>query len=62
MRVTGTIEEAYDPHPEKNTYSHVADATQYAALYIFRETGLTPDDSKLVRSIQRRRSGMRTLM
>ena len=62
LRVTGTIEEAYDPHPEKNTYSHVADATQYAALYIFRETGLTPDDSKLVRSIQRRRSGMRTLM
>ena len=62
LRVTGTIEEAYDPHPEKNTYSHVADATQYAALYIFRETGLTPDDSKLVRSIQRRRSSMRTLM
>lgn len=37
LRLVGSIEDAYDPKPEKNTYSHIADALQYACMYIVRE-------------------------
>jgi hypothetical protein len=34
LRVFGSIDVAYDPTPQKNTASHLADAIQYAALHI----------------------------
>lgn len=63
LRVTGTIEETYDPHPEKNTYSHVADGLQYGALYIARETGTGSEDrDQIVKELVQRRSRLRRLM
>ena len=38
LRVTGTIEEAYDPHPRRTPTPHVADGLQYGALYAARQT------------------------
>lgn len=34
IKSTGTVTNAYTPTPEKNEYSHIADACQYACLYI----------------------------
>lgn len=44
LRVVGSLDEAYDPKPEKNTYSHVADALQYACLCIIRDENLPQRD------------------
>lgn len=41
LRATGTLGAVYTPQPEKNEYSHVHDALQYAALLIQR--GATQD-------------------
>lgn len=63
LRLYGTVEDAYDPKPEKNRYSHVADALQYACLYIVREdVEITRESAHLVEALSRRRSTMRNIL
>lgn len=49
LRITGT--DRYDPEPEKNNYSHVADADQYLAMMeggYARATGREPSEGNAV--------------
>ena len=60
LRVLGTVESVYDPKPEKNTYSHIADALQYACLYIIREHSPISDDAEnLAKALSARRAILR---
>jgi len=62
LRITGTVEPVYDGTPEKNRYSHIADALQYACLHIhrddFTETKLQP----IRQQLDRRRRVLRRIM
>lgn len=62
LRVMGSVEEAYDPKPEKNNYSHIADALQYAALCVQRDDYVNYDARPMVRETTRRRSVLRRIM
>lgn len=63
LRVMGAIEEAYDPRPEKNTSSHIADALQYACLHIMREgVSSSQDLYPLLQQMAKRREILRRAM
>lgn len=64
LRVRGAIGAVYDIKPDKKSvFSHIADALQYAALYINREqTGMDRDISGMLRSLERRRNLLRRIM
>ena len=62
LRVMGSVEEAYDPKPEKNNYSHIADALQYAALCVQRDDYVNYDARPMMRETIRRRSVLRRIM
>lgn len=62
LRVVGSLEEAYDPKPEKNNYSHVADALQYACLYVVREGNSDNDVRPIMRKLSQRRQALRRIM
>ena len=51
LRVHGSVEAAYNANPEKNIYSHIADAVQYGAMFINR--GVFNED-KDIQGIKRR--------
>ncbi|MDR1079451.1 MAG: hypothetical protein LBQ79_00430 [Deltaproteobacteria bacterium] len=51
-RILGTVQAAYSSRPEKNEASHVADALQYAAMEINRDSG-TPDMSRAIEAVNR---------
>lgn len=56
LRASGTLGAAYTPQPEKNEYSHVHDALQYAALLIHRGREERKELPALVRGLAERRS------
>lgn len=63
LRVVGSVTAAYDVKPEKNDYSHIADAVQYAALYILREDGFGERrSSHIVQTLAARRNVLRRIM
>lgn len=62
MRLTGSVENAYDSRPEKNKYSHIADALQYAALCVQRDDYVNYDARPMMRETIRRRSVLRRIM
>lgn len=62
LRVMGSVEEAYDPKPEKNNYSHIADALQYACLSIQRDDFFNYDVRPVMREVSRRRNVLRRIM
>lgn len=63
LRVSGSIETAYDVKPEKNKFSHIADALQYAALYITQGELLDSRDlSNVKRQLGRRQRALRKIM
>lgn len=63
LRVSGSIETAYDPKPEKNRFSHIADALQYAALYINQGELIDSRDlSAIKRQLGRRHKTLRKIM
>lgn len=62
MRLTGSIEDAYDSRPEKNKYSHIGDALQYACLCIQRDDYVNYDARPMVRETTRRRKVLRRIM
>ena len=63
LRLVGSVEDAYDPKPEKNTYSHIADALQYASLCIMREgDSFTKDIKPMLRKMQKQRNILRRIM
>lgn len=63
LRVSGSIETAYDAKPEKNKFAHMADAIQYAALYINQgELSDSRDTSAIKRQLGRRHKALRKIM
>lgn len=63
LRVTGTYENIYDAKPEKNSYSHIADALQYACLYIVREhVENDADGAEIKKTLGQRRAVLRRVM
>jgi len=62
LRLVGGVEDAYDSRPEKNKYSHVADALQYAALCIQRDDFVNYDARPIIREVSRRRNVLRRIM
>lgn len=63
LRVMGSVGAAYDAKPEKNMYSHIADAVQYGAMYICREeTANDVKASQVVRRLAQRRKILRKVM
>lgn len=45
LRTSGTIDEVYSTMPDKNApYSHLADALQYACLYVTKGSGIGSDN------------------
>jgi hypothetical protein len=63
LRLVGSIEDAYDPKPEKNTYSHVADALQYACMYIVRDgDNATQSAEQVIKAISQRRKTLGRIM
>lgn len=63
LKISGTIETAYDAKPEKNKYSHLADALQYAALYINQGELLNFEDIRRVsHCIKRRQQILKRIM
>lgn len=46
MRAHGVSGAVYTPQPEKNDYSHIADAMQYACMYIQSADSLHADDTE----------------
>lgn len=63
LRVAGSVTAAYDAKPEKNDFSHIADAVQYAALYIAREDGFGErKPTRIMHSLSRRRSILKRIM
>lgn len=60
LRIAGSIKAAYDSKPEKNEHSHIADAIQYAAMYINKsETSNTDNNSVLAMNLAKRRHALR---
>lgn len=62
LRLVGSVEEAYEPTPEKNSYSHIADALQYACLCIQRDDYINYDARPVIKSVSRRRNILRRIM
>lgn len=63
LRVVGLASDAFDPKPEKNTYSHIADALQYASLLIVRDGAVAERDLyPMLRKLDRRRELLRRAM
>lgn len=63
LRVAGAVGAAYDARPEKNEFSHIADAVQYGAMYIAREEGYGEKKADhIVRQISQRRKILRRVM
>jgi hypothetical protein len=62
LNLYGSVEEAYDPKPEKNKYSHVADALQYACLCVQRDDFMTYDARPAIQQVTRRRGVLRRIM
>ena len=64
LRVIGTVEDVYDPKPEKNSYSHIADALQYACLCILREgtAAVSRDTYNVLRKLSKRRQILGRIM
>lgn len=63
LRVIGSMSAAYDPKPEKNKFSHIADALQYSIMYILREEPDTDYRSiGLSKALSRRRRVLRRVV
>ena len=63
LHVTGTVNAVYDARPEKGELSHIADALQYAALYIAREDGFGErKPTHVMHMLQKRRNILRRVM
>jgi hypothetical protein len=60
LRLSGSVDNIYGTRPDKNDASHIADALQYAALYINR--GETPANDYHQRSLAGRRAGQMNRM
>jgi hypothetical protein len=56
--ITGTIDVTYSAKPEKNEWSHPADALQYGALHVLR-VGEMSENSEFVRRQMAQRIGVR---
>lgn len=63
LRVAGSVAAVYDARPEKNDSSHIADALQYAAMYIAREEGFGERKAtQLISTLSKRRSILKRIM
>lgn len=63
LRLSGSVSTIYDAKPEKNEFSHIADAVQYAALYILREHGIEGQKtSQVAEFLSNRRKILRKVM
>lgn len=63
LRVSGSVGAAYDAKPEKNEYSHIADAVQYAAMYIAMEDGFGERKAThVIKQLAQRRKILRRVM
>lgn len=63
LRVLGSVEDVYDPKPEKNNHSHIADALQYACLCVLRDNAvLSKDISPMTRKLRTRRRVLARIM
>lgn len=63
LKVSGSIDTAYEAKPEKSKYSHMMDALQYAALYINQgEFFESQDFSNVKKKINGRRKTLRKIM
>ena len=62
LRLSGSIEDAYDPTPEKNSYSHIADALEYACLCIVRDNFTMNDVRPVMHRLSKRRAVLRRIM
>lgn len=62
-RIAGTVDQSYNAVPEKNAHSHIADALQYAALFIIKGARSTPEDdpgfSKVAAILQKKHRTLR---
>jgi hypothetical protein len=61
-RLAGAVECAYSAHPEKNEASHIADALQYACLYINKNDQQTVDNSVIGAKIAQRNEMRRRIL
>lgn len=59
LRVAGAIEVAYEAKPEKNRFSHIMDALQYAALYIVQGDLARSADLSYIKNQQGRKQRLR---
>lgn len=62
-KIAGSVSVAYDDKPEKNEFSHIADAVQYAGMFIAREDGFGERKAThIVKALSRRRSVLKRIM
>jgi hypothetical protein len=62
FRIMGAVESAYSARPEKNEASHIADALQYACLFINHSESQTSDDSVIGAKIAQRNELRRRIL
>ena len=64
LRLTGSVSSVYDSKPDKQSeYSHIADALQYACLYILRRgEGFDYNADMAIKNLSNRRRVLRRVM